>query len=387
MNISIKQMYALQKSRLAGFFLCLVLSACQPASESSPGALELAKAEQALQRGLTLKAAEHFAISIQQRNPAAAGRWLELTKDSLGPLQQYQQLRNWSAEPIAIEHAVSLGLWRDAIVMKPNFSALVQPIQCQINLQPVLSSATSVQHWQRLQSAWRESDLADLPICFLSPVLLDSRDLDCSEDVGKRITCNSALLSELMQQSPAQLLFVAAGRGGASYNNGWLQLPEHFSPELFRHEFSHALGFLDEYALVPAVAATECVRKDILPNLLLSRDDASRYARFWRLNLDELQWTEVDSCRAQGITAWRPIQVDSHMQHYELPIPDLYLHIMAQQLERAHLIMPVQYYFAYRARQQNDMQRWKTLMQRAADFGYLPAQEALSAADVSLSAR
>lgn len=387
MHISIKWSYSSQKSRLAGFFLCIALTACHPAPELPPGALELAKAEQALHQGLTLKASEHLAVAIRQRNPAAVGRWLEITKDDLGPLQQYHQLRAWTAEPIATEHAVTLGLWRDAVVMTPEFSGAAKPVQCEINLQPVLSSAASVLHWQQLQSDWMASAFASLPICFLSPVLVDSRDLACTEDVDTRITCNNALLSDLMLESRAQLLFVAAGRGRASYNNGWLQLPEQFSPALFRHEFSHALGFLDEYTLAPAVAAAECVRQDVLPNLLLSRDDAGRYAQYWGLKIEDLQLTPVESCRTQGITAWRPIRHSSHMQHYELPIPALYLQIMSQQLKRAELIMPVQYYFAYQARQQKNMQRWEIFMQRAAAFGYPPAREAIHSADVTLSAQ
>lgn len=75
------------------------------------------------------------------------------------------------------------------------------------------------------------------------------------------------------------------------------------------------------------------------------------------------------------------------MQHFELAIPELYQHIMKQQLAQNHLVMPVQYYFAYLARQQKDMRRWQLLMQQSASFGYPAAQAALHDAGLSSTAR
>ena len=85
--------------------------------------------------------------------------------------------------------------------------------------------------------------------------------------------------------------------------------------------------------------------------------------------------------------AWRPVRTDSHMQHFELAVPALYRQIMQRQLKQSAMLMPVQYYFAYLARQQQDMQRWQLLMHQAAAFGYPAALEALEAAELSLTAR
>lgn len=387
MCTSIKQPFLCQKGRLAGFFLCLLLSACQPASGPVSGALEFTRAEQAIRADLPLKASEHLALAIQQGHPTAARDWLSLTHPKMGPLQQYQQLQQWSLQPLPPELAATLGLWHDAAVMPPVLAAGPRHQSCQLQVQPVLSTLVSVEHWLRLQRDWHQSGLAQLPICFLAPIVLDGRELRCSEQTEQRISCDPTSLSTVMRLSAAQVLLVAAGRGLASYNNGWLQLPENFSPALFRHEFSHALGFLDEYTLTPAVAAVECARNDVLANLLLKPDDAARYARYWGLNVQELQLTPVDTCRAAGIQAWRPVQADSHMQHYELAIPELYQRVMKRQLAQVHVLMPVQYYFAYLARQQQDMQQWQVFMQQAAAFGYPAAQEALQAAGISSTAR
>lgn len=387
MHISIKLFELNKKSRLAGFFLFALLLGCQPQPAAEPGTLEFSKAQQSLQAGLPIKAAEQLATAIRQGHPDAVTQWLELTLPQLGPLQQYQQLQAWSVVPLSSEQAVRLGLWHDTTVMPPALTAGAAPAGCKLTVQPVLSTETSVAHWQRLQQDWPQSDFAPLPVCFLAPIFVDSRELRCTEQAQQRIACDASRLSDIMLHSPAQILLVAAGRGQASFNNGWLQLPEQFSPALFRHEFSHALGFIDEYQLPEVTAAAECVRDDILANLLLDTADAARYAKHWGLDLAELRLTPVVTCRAAGIQAWRPVQANSHMQHFELAVPAMYQQIMQQQLRQSGLLMPVQYYFAYLARQQQDMQRWQLLMVRAAAFGYPAAVAALEAAGLSLTAR
>lgn len=387
MRTSIKQSLLRQKGRLAGFFLCLLLTACQPASGPTAGALEFKKAQQAIQADLPIKATEHLAKSIQQGHPAAIKQWLVLTSGQMGPLQQFQQLQQWSVNPLPAELAASLGLWHDAAVKPPAMSIGPQHKSCRLQVQPVLSTAVSVKHWLHLQQDWPQSGLSELPICFQTPILLDSRELRCSEQTGQRISCDTKGLAKVVQLNTAQILLVAAGRGQASFNNGWLQLPENFTPALFRHEFSHALGFLDEYALTPAVAAVECARSDMIANLVLNLDDADRYAKYWGLKVQDLQLTPVETCRAAGRQAWRPVRADSHMQHYELAIPELYQQVMRRQLAKAHALMPVQYYFAHLARQQKDMQQWQVFMLQAAAFGYPPAQDAVKAAGISLTAR
>ncbi len=389
MHISIKLSCQFKKSRLAGFFLLalVLVPGCQPQPAPEAGTLEFGRAQQSLQAGLPIKAAEQLATAIRQGHPEAVTQWLELTSPQLGPLQQYQQLQSWSVASLSPEQVVRLGLWHDAAVTPPALTASAAPAGCKLTVQPVLSTETSVAHWLRLQQDWPQSDFASLPVCFLAPIFVDSRELRCTEQAAQRIACDASRFSDIMLQSPAQILLVAAGRGQASFNNGWLQLPEQFSPALFRHEFSHALGFIDEYQLPAATAAAECVRTDILANLLLDTADIGRYSRHWQLDVQDLQLTPVETCRAAGIQAWRPVRSDSHMQHFELAVPALYQRVMHQQLGRAALLMPVQYYFAYLARKQQDMQRWQLLMARAAAFGYPDALEALEAAGLSSKAR
>jgi len=382
------QVLSQQKGRLAGFFL-LLLSACQPSQTVVPGALEFAKAQQAIEAQLPIKAGEHLAAAIQQGHPDAAIQWLRLTQPEQGPLQQYQQLQQWRQQPLDPDSAALLGLWQQQGVATPQLSPepAPSPSQCQLHIQPVLTTASAISHWQRFRQDWPTSAFATLPLCFLPPVFVDSRALQCSEHAGRRIQCDAQVLQGIVSSGRAQLLMVVAGRGQASFNNGWLQLPENFTSALFRHEFSHALGFLDEYALPPSVAAAECQRTDLTPNILFAAADLARYTDYWQLADEQLHLTPVATCDAANRQAYRVVQTDSHMQHFELPVPALYVRLMLQQLKQPQQVMPVQYYFAALARQRQDMVSWQQLMQQAAAFGYPAAQDGLTAAGFSSTAR
>ncbi|MDZ7869883.1 MAG: hypothetical protein U5L02_11925 [Rheinheimera sp.] len=386
MTMRTNQVLSQQKGRLAGFFL-LLLSACQPTETVVPGALEFAKAQQAIEAQLPIKAAEHLALAIQQGHPDASVQWLQLTQSEQGPLQQYRQLQQWRPQPPDAEVAALLGLWQQQGLTTPQLVPEPVTSQCQLNIQPVLTSASAISHWQRFRLEWPTSAFATLPLCFLPPAFIDSRSLRCSETTASRIHCDAQVLQNVVSSGRAQLLVVVGGRGNASFNNGWLQLAENFTPALFRHEFSHALGFLDEYALPASVAKAECQRTDLTPNILFSAADLPRYADNWQLAGEQLRLTPVATCNLVNRQAYRVIETDSHMQHFELPVPALYIKLMQQQLQQPQRIMPVQYYFAALARQRQDMVSWQQLMQQAAAFGYPAAQDGLTAAGFSLTAR
>ena len=53
---------------------------------------------------------------------------------------------------------------------------------------------------------------------------------------------------------------------------------------------------------------------------------------------------------------------------------------MQKVLTQPELIMPVQYFYAYLARQQQDWQSWQILMEQAAKQGYPDAQESIQKA-------
>jgi len=397
------------QSRLAGFFLCWVLLTACGKSEAPAISVSLHQAQQAEKNGLLSQALPLYQQAAAAGDTAAVAAVLRLQRPEVGVavLSQWLQALPLSAEqrqPFLAE----LGLWHQlsaaqALQLQQQWYSTIasnisgqhhrpldsDPLQstrsktssCALYLQPVLSSKQSAIQWQQLQQQWRQdAQLSSLALCFRAPVFIDSQLLACSEHSSKRIACNADALTAVVLQGQATQILVLAGQGGASYNNGWLQLPETANLPLLRHEISHLFGFIDEYPLSPVIASSECISGRMTPNLLFSKDDLPAYLAKWQLKASEVQLTPVDACQHSSGHAYRVVASDSHLQHYELAMPDLYLRLIRKQLAQPNQLMPVAYYFAYLARQQQDWRGWQQMMEIAAGFGYPAAQQALAEA-------
>lgn len=370
-------MFVFKKSRLAGFFLCLSLWGCEQHVAPPAGELAYQQAQTALARQLPLKATELLELSIRQGNQAAVLLWLEQTRQHLGPLSQWQRLQQLGVNSLPAQAYQQLGMWRQADAVQPQLPA-IESAGCQLQIQPVLASELAMQRWLQFSNAWPTSAFGQLPICFTAPTILDSTQLACSEQAGRRLQCNEQALWPLASQSTARLLLVLAGRGGASYNNGLMLLPENASLALLQHELSHAFGFIDEYAYTKHRAERECQPGRLTANVLFSRDDLPAYLQKWQLAPDEVSLTAIPTCGQQQ--AYKVVAATTHMQHYELAVPQLYIRLIRHALKQPADILPVSYYFAARARQAGAMQQWDLLMRQAAAQSYAPAQAALAQA-------
>ncbi len=272
-----------------------------------------------------------------------------------------------------------LGLW--PVDGASNTLGWQSPAGCALVLQPVISQAQGERTWQSLTLAWQQdSQLAKLPVCFKPVLRFNSTELNCSEQLGQRISCNYKALTSTVMTTQFQQLLVIAGRGIASYNNGILQLPDNAGLPLFRHEFMHIAGFLDEYLLSPVAARAICQTGKFAPNLLIGNDPDTlqRYLQHYGVKEKEVALTAVPTCEAVDLQAYRPVAEINTMRHFEAGLPELYAKLLLHVLEKPQDIMPVQYYYAYLARQREDWQQWQQLIQAAAMLGYPPAQGVLS---------
>ena len=379
------------KSRFAGFFAFLLLLSCQPQLSQQDALMQQAKTEPAaamqlanqrladsrfdealhwFQQGAMLGdglALQH-ALQLQQRlqGRLATVHWLT-QQLATGVVSQRELLPAQGAE---------LGLWQGN---QPKIDGFTHGTGCQLTLQPVISQQAGADTWQQLLQRWQQdTQLSQLPVCFLPLLTFDSTQLNCSEQAGELIRCDYSALQATVATGEFSQLLVIAGRGNASYNNGILQLPDNASLALLRHEFMHVLGFIDEYQLPAHTAEALCIDGAVYPNLLIGAS-AEHYVKHWpTVSMADVALTAVDSCAATGIQAYRVVAKANSMRFYELPLPALYLQVALQVLQQPEQLMPVQYYFAYLARQQQDWQQWQHFMQQAALWGYPDAQQALA---------
>jgi hypothetical protein len=324
--------------------------------------------QKAVDAGLTNELAALIALKQRQDGFLAAAGYLEQH------LQQQQSLNAAEADL-----AADYGLWQYVHNTVP--SPIHSNSSCSLTLQPVVQSRAGSRQLQLLQQQWlQDPQLSSLSVCFLPEKRVNSTDLQCSYQLGQRIQCQyPVLMSHVAEGGFSQLLLVA-GEGNANYNNGIVQLAESSSFAVFRHEFAHILGFIDEYSLSAQVAATECNSDKIRPNLLTNKNQLDVFLQHWQLHPDEVQLMPVDSCNKVGVQAYAPVNNLSFMRSHEAEVPALYFELMQKVLAQPELIMPVQYFYAYLARQQQDWQSWRLLMEQAAKQGYPDAQESVQKA-------
>ena len=324
------------------------------------------------------------AVDAGQVNELAAMLRLKQRQDGFlaaaSYLEQYLQQQQ-SLNASEADLAAHYGLWQ--YVQKPVKVSTELASSCSLTLQPVVQSEAGSRQLQLLQQKWQQdAQLSSLSICFLAEKRVNSTDLQCSYQPGQRIQCQYQVLMPQVAEGRFSQLLVVAGEGNANYNNGIVQLAESSSFEVFRHEFAHILGFIDEYSLSAPVAQAECSSNKIRPNLLTDKTQLELYLKHWRLQQQDVQLQPVDSCHKAGKQAYAPVKTMSFMRSHEAEVPDLYLELMRKVLAQPEQIMPVQYFYAYLARQQQDWKSWWLLMQQAARQGYPDAKQALQEAKV-----
>ncbi len=400
-----------KKSRFSGFFIfkpilfilmIAYLSGCEPALEHLPEQQLMDKAQQGNGAAAVLLAKKREqqadfpaalnwyqkAIDAGFRNELTALITLKKQQDGFlaaaGYLEYYlQQQQGLSGAETDL--AANYGLWQ--YVQSPTHAISNSHSSCSLTLQPVVQSEAGSNRLMSLLQQWQQDpQLSALSVCFLPELRVNSTDLQCSHQSGQRIQCQYQVLMQQVAQGDFTQLLVVAGEGSANYNNGIVQLSESSSFEVFRHEFAHILGFIDEYSLSTEVAQAECSNDKIRPNLLTDEKQLQFYLKHWQLEPHQVQLYPVDSCNQVGKQAYAPVKTLSFMRSHEAEVPDLYVELMQKVLTRPELIMPVQYFYAYLARQQQDWHSWKLLMEQAAKQGYPDAQESMHKATVTPTA-
>lgn len=382
------------KSQLAGFFAFILLSACQPAVDGEAALMQQAQTDASAAMTLARKRlanAEYDAALHWMRQAATLGdnqalqHALQLQQRQQGRLATAQWLQQQldnntvTASAVSAIQRAELGLWQGNSLSTAGYQ---HPQGCQLTLQPVASQQAGVDSWQQLLQQWQnDSQLSQLAVCFLPLHTINSTLLQCSEDSSSLLQCHYQALEELVANGAFSQLVVVAGRGKASYNNGILQLPDNASLALLRHEFMHILGFIDEYQLPQATAQQLCISGKLYPNIIVAPAagaNAAAYLQQWQLGAEDINLTAVDSCKHTPLQAYRVVAETNLMRSFELPMPPLYFQLAQQILKQPQQLMPVQYYFAYLARQQQNWPRWQHYMQQASELGYSDAQQALA---------
>ena len=86
--------------------------------------------------------------------------------------------------------------------------------------------------------------------CFNTVRYIHESKLSCYHQKEHAIQCDESIWADVKQDEKTRYLGIMLPAGGANVNAGILYLDIEDNEQVFAHELSHLLGFVDEYALV-----------------------------------------------------------------------------------------------------------------------------------------
>lgn len=233
--------------------------------------------------------------------------------------------------------------------------------ECLATIAPFATNLNNLVYFDKLISS---PNLALLKpyLCF-SPVNYVSKvELDCQHSKNKAIQCNESIWQNKKGLNNSRFVAVLVDEGGANVNSGILYIDSHDTKEVFFHELTHLLGFIDEYPLPKNHFRCSAVQKSmfshniaILPRLYQGSRKAVRqkvlkqlpWAKFissqtrlvnkttegWMLgtldeSIDTVGAFIAESCNEKNFVAIRALKQRTSLRYFEEKFPALYLQML-----------------------------------------------------------
>ena len=176
---------------------------------------------------------------------------------------------------------------------------------------------------------------------------------------NEAIECNESIWQNKNGLTNNRFVAVLVDEGGANVNSGILYIDSHDTEEVFFHELTHLLGFIDEYplpknhfrcsavqksmfshniAILPRLyqGSRKVVRQKILNQLPWGKyisshtQLVSRTTEGWKLGtldeeLDTVGAFIAESCNEKNFVSIRALKQRTALRYFEEKFPDLYM--------------------------------------------------------------
>lgn len=131
---------------------------------------------------------------------------------------------------------------------KPLWSPSVMTPTCPHSIQFYATRLSDLEHITRLIEGFRAHALAEY-FCFAPVAYIPKPVLACYHQGAEAIQCHEQNWPSWVTNTKSQYLGIMLPEGGANVHRKIVYLDSDDDIDVFRHELSHLLGFVDEYAL------------------------------------------------------------------------------------------------------------------------------------------
>jgi tetratricopeptide (TPR) repeat protein len=118
---------------------------------------------------------------------------------------------------------------------------------CLSSLQLFASTLNDLTHLDALQEKFKSTTLATF-ICLSPPRYFPKKSIDCNDDTGP-ITCDESMWQKVAETTTTRHIGYMNNQGGANVHLGIMYFDRTDNIDVFTHELTHLLGFIDEYPI------------------------------------------------------------------------------------------------------------------------------------------
>ena len=243
---------------------------------------------------------------------------------------------------------------------------------CENSIQLFATNLNNLKHLEQLIESFKTQPLNDF-VCFAPLRYMPINALNCINEKSSPIRCDEINLQDWASGINTRYVGVMFPKGGANVHLGMLYFDEKDNVDVFAHELSHLLGFVDEYPL--SVNHNKCqspqnemfshnisvlksnyygdkdtIRHQILTQIpwgsyikvdtpILQPVDAHNGNQSWRLGTPKAFKKEVglfksQTCnkannnKEQNYSSFKPVYNRTKLQYFALDMPPLYLSLL-----------------------------------------------------------
>ena len=250
---------------------------------------------------------------------------------------------------------------------------------CLTSIQLFATTLAHLLHIDKLLDKFYQEKSLSRYTCFPKPRYINVNMLRCHTKPKQAITCDETFFESIAESTTSRHIGLMMGEGGANVHFGILYFDKNDDVNVFSHEISHLLGFVDEYPLNPkhqicqriqrkpfahniAVIPSkykgdrQTIREKIISNIAwgsliadttpilqkISNNDIS----FWQLGTPDTYQHELgifiaDTCnkvektetslaqKTSDVNAYKPLREHTHLQYFTYDFSIHYDNILA----------------------------------------------------------